>query len=36
MDFEMFADSLEPDSVNSFYEEMAVSQKKTENPVRGK
>lgn len=28
MDFEMFADSLEPDSVNSFYEDMAASQKK--------
>lgn len=30
MDFETFADSLEPDSVNSFYEDMASSQK-TEN-----
>ena len=36
MDFETFADSLEPDSVNSFYEDMAASQKKTENPVLGR
>ena len=36
MDFETFADSLEPDSVNSFYEDMAASQKKTENPVPGR
>lgn len=37
MDFETFADSLEPGSVNSFYEDMAAaSQKKTENPVAGK
>lgn len=36
MDFETFADSLEPDSVNSFYEDMASSQKKTENSVPNK
>ena len=36
MDFETFADSLEPDSVNVFYEEMAGDQKKTKHPVIGK
>lgn len=36
MDFETFADSLEPDNVNSFYEDMAVSQKKTKNPAQSK
>lgn len=35
MDFETFADSLEPDSVNLFYEEMAGNQKKTKSPVTG-
>ena len=32
MDFETFADSLEPDSVNSFYEDMAATQKKRRIP----
>nr|DAP73091.1 MAG TPA: tail assembly chaperone protein [Caudoviricetes sp.]DAR04799.1 MAG TPA: tail assembly chaperone protein [Caudoviricetes sp.] len=36
MDFETFADSLEPDNVNSFYEDMAASQKKTKNPAQSK
>lgn len=33
MDFELFADSLEPGSVNAFYESMATHQKKTESPA---
>lgn len=33
MDFDLFADSLEPESVNAFYEELSSSQKKTQHPV---
>lgn len=36
IDFETFADLMEPDSVNTFYEDMGEAQKKTGSPMARK